>query len=378
MALMRLRPPALSRALDAISPSLAARLEVCPLAVVFSRDEAYHGFSRRGSHFATLGEICHSLWEREARGDFDDLADDALNVALNTGWDKVERANLHQLRESLDGVQPPPPQQWPGYLVKRLGTLGLIKRSVQARHQKPEHSGKGFRPSVEEQIELSDLPLRGRPDRVVWRDGTAHIIDLKTCASGSSMRLEHRRQLLAYAYLFYAKNDIWPATATIQYVGGESRTFEIDPTEAETVVRKMLEALGRLNHFDGDPEELAQPSEEACRWCQFKAACAPFYSALNETWNFPDRHVLGTVVEVDASRPRRALTLEVRQGNIPERSVVVIAPDARMLEGIRVGDLVAIAGATATRSPKTIRCIWDSVVCVWKEPSAGVLSSESA
>jgi hypothetical protein len=370
VAFLRPRSPELSEAISSISPSLAAQLELCALAVVFSRDTAYRDLSRRGSHFAALGEICHTLWEREGRGDFDGLPDDAINAALNEAWEDAERRSLHELRESLGGAQPPPPRQWPGYLTKRLGAIALVRRSIQERREQPERVAGSFRPSVEESIDLAGRHLRGRPDRVVWRSGAPHIIDLKTCAAGHAMRLEHRRQLLAYAYMFHAKNDIWPRTASIQYVGGESRTFDVDPTEAEEAVAEMLAALKRLNDFQGAAEELAQPSEEACRWCEFKVACEPFYSAVDETWDLGNRDVLGTVGEIDSVAGRASLTLEGGEGNVAGEPIVAVASDARFFEGINLGDYVAIAHASPTRSPTTIRCNWDSVACVWRQGTA--------
>jgi RecB family exonuclease len=366
MAFVRVRRPQLHGDISSISPSFAAQLEVCPLAAIFSKDEAFRNLARRGSHFAALGEICHTLWEREGRGEFDSLSDDSLKAALNEAWDEAEAASVRELSESLGGVLPPEPHQWPGYLAKRLGVLALIKRSIQQRRENSGPAAGGFRPSVEEPIEAAGVRLRGRPDRVVWRHGSAHIIDLKTCAPGDAMSPTHRRQLLAYAYLFHAKSGTWPDTASIQYVGGETRTFDVNPAEAEKVVAEMLAALDEVNGFRGDSERLARPSATACRWCEFKVACAPFYSTVDAGWGLSDRHVLGVVVEMEPAGGRASITLRLIYGDLVVQSVVVVAPDARLFDGINVGDYVAIAGATATRSPTTIRCDWDSVACVWQ------------
>jgi hypothetical protein len=166
---------------------------------------------------------------------------------------------------------------------------------------------------------------------------------------------------------FHAKHNSWPAVATIQYVGGEARSFAVDPAEAENVVREMLEALERLNRFEGNPENLAKPSKDACQWCQFKAACSPFYASLDEGWHLPDRHVLGRVLAIEETGPRTTLELEVKHGNVAQESLVVVAPDGLVFEGVSAGDMVGIASASPTRSPKTIRCTWESVICVWKD-----------
>jgi hypothetical protein len=356
--------------MSTVSPSLAAQLEVCPLAAIFARDPEFRRLANRGTHFGALGEICHLLWEREGRGDFDNLEDDALGGALNAAWDEAEGSVVRELRTSLDGVQPPPPRKWPDYLAKRLGVLGLIKRSVLRRRGHRAKLPARHRPLVEDPIEIPGLRLRGRPDRVIWNEGVPHIIDLKTCAPGEQMSSEHRRQLLAYAYLVHAEHGIWPATATIQYVGGEKRTFDLDPLEAEAVAAEMIRALERVNAFAGEPEALARPSPTACRWCTFKAACAPFFTAVDEAWDLYDRHVLGTAEAVDIAGPRPSLTVRVARGNLGEEWITAVASDPVMLDGVSVGDTVAIAGAMATRSPTTVRCDWNTVVCVWDDQQA--------
>jgi hypothetical protein len=32
---------------------------------------------------------------------------------------------------------------------------------------------------------------------------------------------------------------------------------------------------------------------------------------------------------------------------------------------VSVGERVAVAGAQATRSPSTVRCTWETVICIW-------------
>jgi PD-(D/E)XK nuclease superfamily len=347
-----------------VSPSLAKSIELCPLTAVFGHDLRFRDLSRRWSHFAALGEICHALWEQEGRGDFDDIPDGDLGPALNDAWDKAEAKAMTELHESLGGTSPPPTSRWPDYLVKRLGALSLIKKSVRARRGSDRRSA-GVPPLVEDAIEAAEAQLRGRPDRVIWFDDVAHIIDLKTCAPGSEMRPEHRRQLLAYAYLFHERHQMWPATATIQYVNGERRSFAVSPPEANGVAQEMVQTLEKVNASTDDILDLATPSADACRWCSFKAACLPFFTAVDESWELHERDLLGTVQGIEAAERRSSVTIDVTMGNAGESRIVALADSPTIFSDVAVGDKVAIVGARPTRSPTTVHCPWDSIVCVW-------------
>jgi hypothetical protein len=368
--LYRLRGPRLTEDIATISPSAAARLERCPLSVAFANDEEFEALARRGSHFAALGEICHRLWEQEGERAFDDVDDSSLGTTLNNAWASAEAAVIRRLRASLGDVEPPPPRQWPAYLTKRLGVISLIKQSVQARRSaigNPRATGPTRRSLVEDPITTPDQRMTGRPDRVVWDHDQPHIVDLKTCAAPDVMSDQHRRQLLAYAFLFHSKHGVWPVTATIQYVGGARHSLVVHPQEADTIASDMLEALDQLNSAvdKAELDFLGRPSPEACRWCNFKAACAPFFAAVSADWELFDRHVLGVVDEVDVTAPTPWMTLGVIRGNVNVDSLTVVASSAAVLDGIEVGDQVAVTGATQTKSAATVRCDWSSVVCIW-------------
>src|SRR4051794_40550266 len=107
MIVLHREAPRLSEKVPAVSPSLAAQLEQCPLAVVFSRDPSYRPISHRWSQFAALGDICHHLWEREGSREFDDLPEDDLGPRLNAAWDECQARAEEELRSSVSASDPP-------------------------------------------------------------------------------------------------------------------------------------------------------------------------------------------------------------------------------------------------------------------------------
>jgi hypothetical protein len=365
----RIRAPRPGGQVQQISPSLAAQGEKCLLAVIFALDSNYANLRSRGTQFSALGQICHDLWEREGNREFDGVANEDLRDALRAAWDEAEQANVDHLRRSLNGVEPQKPRDWTDYVAKRLGALDLIKRAVLARRASTAAiATSSQRPSVEESINVPGLAIKGRPDRVVWRQGVPHIIDLKTCPADSEMRPEHRRQLLAYAYLWHAQHGDWPATATIQYVGGERHTIDVNPTEADSVAAQMIALLNQVNsdRVTTAPDSFATPSPEACRWCPFKVACAPFFESVTPEWGFYRRQVLGTVESIDPSGETLSIMLTNGAGDIARDishvALLGVPPD----EALRVGDCLAVVGAHATGSPSTLRYSWETVLCVWE------------
>jgi RecB family exonuclease len=366
MVLRWTRPPRLASPLDRVSPSLASQLETCPLAVVFSQDSEYRALGQRWSHFAALGEICHSLWEQAGRGRFSEVNAADLTATLNRAWDEAEGVAVQKLKASLNGGSPPPPHQWPDYLRKRLGVLHLIETSIINRRRANDAGAPRGSTAVEETVDVPELRLRGRPDRVDTASDGAHIIDLKTSAPEESIRPEHRRQLLAYAFIYHAVHGVWPTTATIQYVSGERHSLAVDPSEADSVANQMLAALDHLNGYRGDPLALANPSPETCRWCTFKAACPAFWSAVDASWDVNEADVRGLVQGVSGASQAPFIEIQVLHSNLdpPIETVTAISATADRFDGIEPGDIVAIVGASRTRSAATIRCGWSTVLGV--------------
>src|SRR5262249_30405231 len=137
---------------------------------------------------------------------------------------------------------------------------------------------------VELALEAPDLGLKGRVDRVEITNKSVHIVDLKSSwAYGDEIHEGHRQQLLLYAALWQRTHGEWPRTASVQMVDGARISFQIDPVEVQAVVARARAALDGFNGLVSQgcsPMDLATPSADACRGCDYRVVCGPFFGAL--------------------------------------------------------------------------------------------------
>jgi hypothetical protein len=212
--------------------------------------------------------------------------------------------------------------------------------------------------------------LFGRPDRVdISDDGSVEIVDLKSgWALPDEMKPEHRRQLLAYAFLWHAEHGVWPALATIQRLDGSRLTIEVNPSEVQAVANELSAAVENYNGAIADAttaHQIASPAPETCELCEFRVACDPFFSALHEEWGWYRRFAFGRVVRVIPAAGSAVIELSARSTNLasaPETVRVLGVPhDCTPAEG----STIAIANAIPARTVSDMRLAWDSEILVW-------------
>ncbi len=182
------------------------------------------------------------------------------------------------------------------------------------------------------------------------------------------MKPEHRRQLLAYAFLWHAEHGIWPALATIQRLDGSRLTIEVNPAEAEGVARELTTVVDDYNAAIADAptaERIASPTAETCELCEFRVACGPFFSALREEWGWYRRFAFGRVLRVIPAAGSAVIELSATSTNLagaPKTARVLgVPPDCTPAEG----SIVAIANAIPARTVSDMRLAWDSEILVW-------------
>lgn len=333
--------------------------------VALSRSAEFRRFERK-SLPALLGTAVHRVFERlPPRG----ISMDDAKAHLEREWEAV----VGELAVSLEGadylVPPPAPERWPHYQKARLralrGALAVVERRGTATSQ-PE--GRSSAVQVEKAVSGAEGRLVGRVDRVEQGVGAARIVDLKSGFDGAEELPErYREQLLLYAFMWHEETGEWPTECAIEGPTGARVAFEPDAHEATDVAAEALALLDAYNRRAGQSAaDLATPSEEACRWCDFRVCCPAFFAAVDEGWaTYGRRFVLGTVVP-DPTGGSRVLAMKVVQGNLSDDVEVarVLLPADMELE-VAGGQTVALAGGLRASADGDVGVDWRTHVSAW-------------
>lgn len=352
--------------LDRVSPTLGESLRQCFLRVAFALDKRFDPM-RKPSTATALGIVSHELAEAASRGRFRGVDLETAMRLFDDEWDTAIGRERSKLEEAWPLAPIPPSQRWRGYELVRTRLRRMLLRGVETEDYRPLEAEK-------RQIEtwLEDAPSRlfGRADRVdVFSDGSVEIVDLKSgWALPDEMKPEHRRQLLAYSFLWHAQHGVWPKTAAIQRLDGSRLTVDVDPEAAMLVARELLAKLEEYNAAiatDPSPDALASPSAESCGFCDYRAACSPFFGALTHEWAWYRRHALGRVARVTEAGGSAVIELEAENSNLPEG-----VPSVRLLGfpsalAPPIGTKLAITDATPARAAGDARVAWDTRAIRW-------------
>lgn len=324
-------------------------------------------FLRKPTTSTALGIVAHDLAETAARGRFGGLDRQRRQEVFETEWQETVARERARLEEAWPLAPIPPPERWRGYeLVRtRLRSL-LVDQSDRDERVQPDDKSR----QVEVWLRDSAGRLFGRADRIeVSEDGSVEIIDLKSgWALPDEMKPEHRRQLLAYAFLWHEEHGVWPTLATIQRLDGSRLTIDIDPAEAQAIANDLNLAVDAFNAAVAEApsaEAIASPSAEACEFCEFRAACHPFFASLREDWGWYRRFAFGQVTSVIPAGASAVVELANAKTNL------LNAPGKVRVLGVPldcvppVGSRIAVANAIPAQAVSDMRLAWDSEILVW-------------
>jgi RecB family exonuclease len=347
-----------------VSPSLGEALLACELRVAFRLDPRYD-FLRTPTPASALGTISHDLAEEVASGRFDAVPEEEVAQALEDAW----AARLTVAEEELARAHPsgvvPPAHRWTGYQQTRVRTLDLLETEVHARHTGVSSGNASL--ALEVPLHADGLSLHGRADRVETVGSEVELVDLKTgWTLPDELKPAHRRQLLAYAYLWHAVHGEWPRTASVQRLDGTRLSFNVDAAEAEAVAAELVGALDTFNSHvssGGAPLSFASPSPANCRYCVYRPTCRAFFGAVTHEWAWYRKSCLGTVTSVIDGRDPTRVDLDVQAGNIGSSEVSLINVPRDLAPS--VSTIVAVVDAVPTRIERDLRLAWDSTLCAW-------------
>ena len=194
------------------------------------------------------------------------------------------------------------------------------------------------------------------------------MVDLKTgVKAGEEIHDEHRKQLLFYAFSYFTVCGVYPAKAAIETLGGERLYFDVDSEAAEAVVQDAMARLEDYNRAINQHiplRQLASPSSENCRYCDFRVACSAMFYSYGEDWDWSCPPFLGTVNDSARGRNGWAIDLEVE------------APAHLAGQTVRFRDCpdscrppipsrASVVGAMPTTLQREFRLTWESYLLVW-------------
>ncbi|MBY0287287.1 MAG: PD-(D/E)XK nuclease family protein [Mycobacteriaceae bacterium] len=297
--------------LNYITPTQLGQGEKCLWQLGYSRDPKVSSLSRP-SPVSALGDVVHEVTQR--------LGDPA---GFDSVWEEAVSNAATRLAETWAPAQPPSPETWPGWSLKKVRMRKTWERASGVS-QPPRFQVSSKRPAQlvsaapplpwrERWLQHPQRPLAGKPDLVEHRTDGIWVIDLKTGLNQAESTPEQRQQLLFYCALVEAEIDELPSHAAIETTQGTRFPFAVDHREVQEVCERALAVLKEVNDVgdQGLNAAVANPSAEACGWCSFRPACAPFFEAYDETW--PIAHaLLFEVVSVDTSAHGHSVEAVVR------------------------------------------------------------------
>ena len=336
-------------------------MSVCLLRAAYRLDKSMAIVPRGPKAAALLGTVAHALAEEAARGRID-RQDDDLHGRLEQWWE-------HEVADQVAGIQRiewlgevPAPERWRNYERTRTRAIALIEKQIQSRD--PGSPGEGV--EVERRFTSEVPPLVGQIDRIEVSDGRLTIVDIKSsAATGPTMPIAYRIQLLTYAALLLAADGRRSATVAIQYLDGSRQSLAVDWDEVDNIVQSTLAMRAVLNG-EGLPAPTripANPSPENCRYCAFQLVCPAFQRAVD-----PDvRLDLGFVAgSIESTSPSTG-SAQLRRDSVASQAPPLRLISPLVVDQLEVGDEVTLARVRLSSTGLDIRTTWESTALIWRD-----------
>lgn len=353
-------PEPVAAPLAAWAPTTVNRVMRCGLAQGFTQDPTRRTLARP-STYSVLGSAVHRLCERALRGRLLDASAQDLDATVSAQWASLVDEAYSELSKAWKPADVPPPASWPNFQLVSIRARRRAASLAAATHSDapaPAAVGGGAR-SVEQELTDPTTGLRGTPDWVQESDGVIRVLDFKTGLNQADASEDQRRQLLLYAHLLRVKTGRLPDACVLVDGAGREHLVDVDVAAVDEALASAVAAVDDYNlHVShGDLQQLARPSQEACRWCPFRPVCLPYFESRQPDWVGAKGDVHGRVVEVAddghavtmlARYPAGLAGLDVRVKGLHE--------DA----GANTGQACSVVDADLLGGPTAQSLRWDS------------------
>lgn len=278
------------KSLQRIAPSRFFQLTNCALREVWNADKAVGHLLPRSPQ-SKLGSLIHNLLEQVIRGDINDL------ITIEAKWE--EELELWEKQTQTVWFEKhfvPLRPRIPEFEVKKYQLLNAATKIITQRKVGDNKRQRTRRSGV--WIQSQDEIVGGFIDEIRHLKTGVQIIDYKTGVildtDNNGIKPEYLMQIRLYAALYYENYRQWPERLSIIKLNN----VEIDLPFTESDCLRLLEdaktifkETNKLISEEGQPGQLANPSEVNCRFCSYRPACSSYLSQMNTfsaQWTYVD------------------------------------------------------------------------------------------
>lgn len=310
-----------------ISPTKLDIFRNCMLQVAFDNDVSLQALIIKGTS-SHLGTICHRVLEAVSK----------FGLSSNEDWDLgFERIWQREVAKQEQFINNHPYERhlgqaryWRSYAMRRA-RIKKLARAIWLRQQLyvKKQISLSAQPTFERKYVAFDGKLIGIADVVRMENGNWVIEDYKTGTiisvddeTGETMvKINYVHQVHLYAAMHHNTTGKWPTLARIIPIEGDIVEIPIDQQLAINLADEAIELLNTYRKIikdGGNQEDLAHPSSTICRWCSYHGICNPFWTAIQDNWEWYHHAVEGTVSNfIRSTASSGTVVIEVNQGSIP-------------------------------------------------------------
>lgn len=310
-----------------ISPSMAVRLQRCPLEAIYSCNTSSNLPAVTGTA-ARIGTACHQVLEAIASDTIPPTADwdSAFQELWTAKIGEQEQEVMNSPYERHFGTA----DRWRNIAMQRARLKRLARTLWEAQQQS------GLISAVERRYQAFDGRLIGiadvvreTPDGLIIEDyKTGTIIEVDEETGTSTLMTSYREQMLLYAAMHHNVYDIWPVRGKLIPLDGDSIDVPIDSTEATQLVINILHLADQTNKQITDGialEQLGKPGIETCQYCSYQVKCPAFWRFINNNLSWKNHAIEGVILEATRSSDGTILArVQIISGSLQLDTISVV------------------------------------------------------
>ncbi len=333
--------PSSSSLIEALGVTSVPTLLACPLSLSTRRSGS--GGGGESGPQATLGDVCHAALEIFVKSG--GVEDEEWPARLEVAWaEAAEDAGAAQIAAL------------PGARTARARLTNTARRLQELLAT----AGEPRELVCETSMSALEGRLIGRPDLVI-RSSDAHwIVDYKTGSVFSegvdAPREAYVSQLQLYGVLEKADSGSWPDAGYLLPLAERPVKVPLNAADCEAAAERFIADLDRYNKRV-PASQPAQPSADACRWCDHIADCDAPWSACDESWASDLLIATGTVAQCTPNALGTAtIVIDVDGGTIAPGRVAITgasATDHPAMPSLEPGARIRVARLRRARGEAT-------------------------